>query len=390
MTRCRRAGSGLAWAVLALTVLVSRAGAQETGPSATTALYVREDTDRTTVIAPRVHVDVPVAESTRIDLIYTLDAWTSASIDIRTSASRRLDPENSPRAQEPVTEQRDEINAGVEHAFDELTLSGVYRYSTEPDYESHGGAVDARHEFAENNASVALGLRAFFDTVGRAGDSRFAEPTTTLSARAAFGQVLGTHSLMELVYELGVQRGFLSSPYRYVRFAADRGVEPSTCLFPVDACLPEQHPGARMRHALALYGRHAFGDRLSLGANYRFYLDDWEMTSHTIALDGALVPGEGWVIALGYRFYRQSSAYFFEPFYAPMPRPRYYTSDKELTALSSHRVELELGHSFTLDEPGSQLKLVLALAPTFYLYHEFLPIDSVTALETTVSVGVTL
>jgi hypothetical protein len=387
----RHARCGLATLALWALLPSSPASAQADNPTvATSAIYVRTDSDETTVIAPRLHVAAPLEESTRLDLVYTVDVWSSASIDIRTSASRRLGADNRPLEQEPVTEQRDEIDADIEHAFSDLTLSGGYRYSTEPDYESHGGSLGGGYDFADNNAKIALGVGAFFDTVGRAGDAQFEEAATTTSARVSFSQLLGTHGLMQLVYELGVQRGFLSSPYRYVRFAPDSGSVPSTCAYPVMACQLEQNPGDRMRHALAVHARHAFGNHLSLGGNYRFYLDDWEMTSHTVGIDGAWLPSDDWLLSLGYRFYHQSSAYFFEPFYSPMPRPRYYTSDKELSALSSHRFELELSHGWTLDEPGTKLQLILLLAPAFFLYDEFLPLDQVTALETTLAIEVTL
>src|SRR5689334_10529552 len=68
------------------------------------ALYIRTDTDRTTVIAPRVRGQVAIEEATRLSAVYAVDVWTSASIDIMTSAS-----------QVPVTEQRDEIDLSVDH-----------------------------------------------------------------------------------------------------------------------------------------------------------------------------------------------------------------------------------------------------------------------------------
>jgi hypothetical protein len=96
--------------------------------SATSAVYVRSDTDHTTVIAPRVSLSAPVASAARLDLVYTADVWTSASVDIRSSASKA------------VTEQRDEINAALSHELGDVRLAGSYRYSHEPDYESHGAS----------------------------------------------------------------------------------------------------------------------------------------------------------------------------------------------------------------------------------------------------------
>src|SRR5262245_22825665 len=78
----------------------ARSRAQE----AATAIYGRTDSDQTVVVAPRLRVQAALAESTRASVVYAVDVWTSASIDIRTSASKV-----------PVTEQRDEIDASLDH-----------------------------------------------------------------------------------------------------------------------------------------------------------------------------------------------------------------------------------------------------------------------------------
>jgi hypothetical protein len=363
-------------------------------PSASSVLYVRADTDRTTVITPRLHVGVPLAEETRLDLVYTADVWTSASIDIRTSASRVVGGEDA----QPVTEQRDEINVGLGHAFTDLSLSGGYRYSTEYDYESHGGSLGVAYDFADSNAQIALGVRAYFDRVGRAGDPGFEREAEQLSARASFTQVLDRQTVAQVVYELTRQQGYLSSPYRYVRIANDVGSLPSRCAYSttmfeprtLEACAPENNPSERLRHAMAVSARRALGDALSAGANYRFYIDDWGMTSHTINVDGALVPGGDYLIGLAYRFYVQGQAAHFAPYYPTMPLPDHYTSDKELSKLMSHRLALEIERRFVLDDLGSELRAVLTGAPSHYMYINFLPLDHITALEVTFALEVRL
>lgn len=346
--------------------------------SASSSLYVRTDSDHTTVITPRVEVGAPIAEETRLDLVYTVDVWTSASIDIVTAASRQ------------VTEQRDEIDVALEHAFSDLTLGAAYRYSTEYDYESNGGTLSGAYDFADNNATLALALQAYFDRVGRAGDPDFDRAAASTTARVSFTQVLDAKMFGSLVYELGDQEGYLSSPYRYVRFAMDAGSVPSTCVSPVRMCRLEENPDSRVKHAIALSLRRALGESISVGAGYRFYTDNWGMTSHTVNIDGALIPGDRWLIALGYRLYHQSNASHFKTFYEPMPLPEHYTSDKELSALSSHRVELELSRHWQLDDVGSELGLVLLAAPSLFFYHEFLLLDQITAFEMTLAVEVKL
>jgi hypothetical protein len=379
--RLARTGRGLLArsATTAVLLLTLHAHAQqESGTTASTSLYVRTDSDHTTVVTPRVRVGTEVADQTRVDLVYTADIWTSASIDIRTSASKA------------VTEQRDELDASIEHAFQDFTLGGSYRYSNEIDYESHGGALGGTYDFANKSASLSITARASFDQVGRAGDPGFWRAASTLSVRTSFTQVLDPKTLVQLVYEPMRQQGYLSSPYRYVRIATDVGQVPSTCVYPVKMCMLENNPGTRLRHAIAVNGRRALSGAISVGASYRFYLDDWDVMSHTASVDGAWLPGGGWLLSLGYRFYHQSAASHYRAFYPPMPVPAHYTSDKELTSLSYHRIELQVSHTWRLDEPGSTLRTLLLAGPSYFSYADFLPLDHIAALDLTLALEVKL
>jgi len=373
--------------LIAMFALVQAAYAQESDKvSASSAVYVRTDTDQTTVITPRVELGAPITDQTHLDLTYSVDVWTSASVDIRTSASIGVDS-NTPSK---VTEQRDEIDVALEQAISDVTLGASYRYSVEHDYESNGGGLGGALDFADNSANISLSLRAYFDTIGRAGAPDFEQNSTLYSARLTYTQVIDTKMVAALVYEGGLQEGYLSSPYRFVRFAAADGPLQSTCANPITLCLPESNPDSKLRHALGLSARRALSDEISIGANYRFYLDSWDVTSHTIGVDGTLLPADGWLLSLGYRFYTQSSASHFKPFYVAMPLPENYTSDKELSALSSHRLELEVMKHWELDELGSELSTVLLIAPSHFLYHEFLLVDAISALEVTLGFEVKL
>jgi hypothetical protein len=351
---------------------------------AATALYVRNDSDRTTVITPRARVDVPVGDDTSVGLVYMVDVWTSASVDIRTSASRRIS--GSDFGAQRVTEQRDEIDVGLGHDLHGVRLTGEYRYSTEPDYESHGGAVGAEIDLANKSALLAVTARANFDQVGRAGAPDFQRPVDVVGGRLAFTQILDPQTLVQGIYELSSADGYLSSPYRYVGV----GTDDSTCRVDGDDddllyCVPENNPESRLSHALAVRGRRALGGALSVGVGYRFYVDDWELTSHTLQADAAwaLLPDS--LLTLRYRFYTQGAAYFFERAYLEERDDGIYTRDKELSPLDSHRLGLDLERRFELGGSGETLKVVLGVGGTQYTYDDYALLDSVTALEATLA-----
>jgi hypothetical protein len=342
--------------------------------SASAAVYVRGDSDHTTVISPRLRLRSELLADTHVDLVYTVDVWTSASVDIVASASQ------------PVTEQRDELDVGIDHVSGDFTFGAGYRYSIEPDYESHGGSLRIAWELADKAATLAWSLGASSDQVGRVGDERFDEATDTFTTGVSFTQVLDVDSLLQVLYDVAVVRGYQASAYRYVALGGD-----GQCRGSAPFCLPEQNPRERLRHALALRLRRALGERWSAGAGYRAYLDDWGLVSHTAKADLAWAPERRSTLALSYRFYAQGAADHYKSLYLLGDRAaRYFTRDKELSPLSSHRIGLAFDWVWELESGASALRAGLELAPTFYQYDDYPALDRVTAFEATAAIGMEL
>jgi hypothetical protein len=337
---------------------------------AATALYVRTDSDQTTVISPRARAQKRLGEATNVDVTYAADIWTSASIDIRTSASVR-----------PVTEQRDEIDLGLTREIDDLHLRGGYRFSTEHDYTSHGVSLGAGLDLAQNAATLDLNLHAIGDTVGQSGNPAFARSLTTLDAALSFTQVIDPLMFFQLTYELAHNRGYQSSPYRYVGV----GGSGFGCVG-ASLCLPERAPNVRTRHAFAVLVRRAFSEFLSLGLNYRYYVDDWSLGSHTALVDMGMNLDDRTVLSLRYRFYKQGAVEFYQKQYTLIAVDQYRTRDRELSELTYHRVGAELERSFSVAD--GKLVASLSLSGNFYNYAAFVGLDHISALE--LSVGLLL
>ncbi len=361
----------LAWLAAALGLAPPGSAAAD---ELATALYVRSDSDDTTVISPRVRAQRQLGETTEVDATYSADVWTSASIDIRTSASKR-----------PVTEQRDELDVGVTNAFEDVSLHVGYRLSIENDYDSNGLSASAAWDFADNAANLTLSVNGIHDVVGQSGAPDFARRLDTLDTRLSFTQVLDPEMFATLTYDLALLDGYQASPYRHVGF----GGTGAGC---VDAgrCLPEDVPDARMRHALAATLRRAFSAAFSAGATYRFYVDDWGLQSHTALLDLGLAAGEHTLLALHYRLYSQGRVDFYRERYpAWSPEIGRTTHDRELSTSASHRLGLDLEQTIGFDE-GRELSMSLDVAGAQFYYYEFVGLRSVRALEVTTALVLTL
>jgi hypothetical protein len=337
------------------------------------SLFVRTDSDHTVVVSPRAHAGKRLDEATQVDVSYAADIWTSASIDIVTSGSK------------PVTEQRDELDFALAHEFTDLTVSGSYRYSVENDYRSHGATAGVSSDFADNNTTLALNGYTFLDTVGRSGDASFARGLTTLGARASITQVFDSKMLGQLSYELSHLDGYQASPYRVV------GVGPNAtgygCMGGAGTqCLPEHEPSSRTRNAFAVLIRRALGDELSLGLNYRFYIDDWQLSSHTATAQLGLLAGPDTTLTLRYRFYSQTGTGFYLPIYHMLAPNQYTTRDREQSPMHDQRVGLDLEQKLALDEQGEKLVLNFGVGGDFYSYARFVGLRSARALELTLAV----
>lgn len=332
------------------------------------AVDVRTDSDHTTVVAPRARVRVHASPRTQVDVTYAADAWTSASVDIRTAATG------------VVRELRNEGTAGVSHARGRGRFGVSYRLSHEPDYLANGVSGGGELDLADRTITLSLRLAGSYDVVGRAGDSLFKAPLLAGGALLGAAFVLTRTTLLQLTYELRGALGYQASPYRFVGVGGD-----GSCLDPAAVCLPETHPDRRSRHALGARVRQALGKHLSLGAGYRHYLDSWKLRSHTIAADLSAAPTPRGLLSLEYRGYFQSGAYFYRARYLGPPSTGYVTRDRELSSMFTHRLALAAHQRWALRRGG--VEVGGRVGGTLLGYDEFVGLDRVRALELTLLFG---
>jgi hypothetical protein len=340
------------------------------------AVYVRTDTDHTTVVSPHASAQTQLTEDVLLDARYSADVWSSASIDIRASASVR-----------PVTEQRDEINVGVARTWSDFQLRGGYRFSTEPDYRSHGGTLSLQYDLAGKAATLRAGLNIFGDSVGRSGDPGFWRTLVTYDTQLSYTQLIDPLSFVQLTYELAHNRGYQASPYRFVGSGPD-----ATGFGCLDAqmCWAERVPRERTRHAFALLGRRALSDVLSAGLTYRFYVDDWTLWSHTLLAELSCNVLEHGLLSVRYRFYYQSGVSFYRARYEALSALEHRTRDRELSPMLSHRLGIDYEHRLAELAAGRRLTALLALGGNYYDYRDFVGLSSAWALEVTAALSMTL
>jgi len=371
-TPTRFAGRALACLALFLT-----AACQSSAParlsSVDTAMYMRSDTNATVVYAPRIHAGAKLGDSVGLDATYAIDSWTGASIDVTTAATKA------------IHEIRREVTAGGYYELKDVTISGGYRYSGENDYWSNGGVVNLSTDLADNNTTLALSLLPSSDTIARSGDvAGTKRPTGSTGVRASLSQVLDPKTVLQASAEVVRLTGFLSSPYRYVGF--ENG---GLCYGTAVDCIQESHPHERMRTALSLRVRRSLGDKVSLGLDLRHYFDDWGVMSETVSPDLSVLVGDHGTLSFAYRYYTQTDADFYLPRYLDAaPKYKYFTRDRKLSPMDSHRLGLEYMLGIPVGDGGNAiLELAARAGGTWFHYKAFIGLADVYALELTGLLG---
>jgi hypothetical protein len=338
---------------------------------ASASVYSRHDDDETTVWSPRTHVAGQIEERATVEAAYMMDAWSSASIDIRTSATP------------VVREIRHEVEAGAGYQFDDATLSAGYRYSTENDYWSHGAVLTLALDLAEKSTTLALSAVGAHDLVGKYGDRRFERPLDSVGGRFTWTQILTPESLVQLSWETMFLTGFQASPYRWVAL----GVA-GLCAGDAPYCIPEYVPDQRFRHAVAAEFRHALGAHGSGGAAYRAYADSWGVRSHTLEPSITFRFSDAVELSADYRYYTQNEAGFYRPRYGVRRASTgYATRDRKLSAMYSHAAGLSYAHRVSVGTGGAALRFALRGSGTLYRYLAYVGLDEVRAIEVTGLVG---
>ena len=354
-------------------VLIGCAGHAPRVTDASSTVYVRSDTDATTIISPTVKVAGAAGNATLAGT-YTVDAWTGASVDVVTAATKA------------IHERRNELDATGGYTHGIVSVSANYRYSHEPDYRSHGLTIGGKAELAGKNTTVSVDLLASDDTVGRSGDPGFGLAQRTIGGRASLAQVIDKKTIAEVGWQTIVVDGYQASPYRFVAIG-----DVGTCASNAPYCIPEQVPDLRIRNAFTLRARRALGKRVSGGVEYRFYFDDWRIASHTVQPDVAVRIGDASTLSIRYRYTTQSEASFYRPRYFDlMDTAGYVTRDRKLSALVTNEVGVQYLRTLESDDGDKVVTWGLRSTVSRADYLAYVGLDHVWAVELTALVGVAM
>jgi hypothetical protein len=210
------------------------------------------------------------------------------------------------------------------------TIGANFSVSSEYDYLSIGGGVNAFKDSRDKSRQVGLRLQTYQDAVTmiypielRSGKNRGTESRKTFSATWSYSQIVNKRMQILFLLDLAYQNGFLSMPFNRVYFDNNTvGLE--------------NLPGKRFKFPASARLNYFLGDNLIVRSFYRYYQDDWGLKSHTAELELPVKITPFLSVTPFYRYYNQSAVKYFAGFKEHLAASEYHTSDYDLSKFESH------------------------------------------------------
>lgn len=288
-------------------------------------------TERLTDVTSKIIVNIAMDDKSTVSFDGGFDYYTSASTDniddFISSASSK--------------DMRVHANLGYSRkAKDDVTWGLKLGGSTEYDYNSLQFSGYVSKISRDGNRTYGLAAQAFIDKweIIYPRELRTQQWVTTdqrrsYSVSASFSTVINKRMQASVSTDIVTQSGLLGTPFHRVYFSDQVGAK------------VERLPFTRLKIPIGFRLNYYVNDFLLLRSYYRFYWDDWGVKGHTLGLEAPIKLNRFFSIYPFYRFHTQSAANYFKPFGQHTNEFQYYTSDFDLSNLSSHQYGMGVRYS---------------------------------------------
>lgn len=285
-----------------------------------------EGTEKLEDRAGQIIVNVPLDSATWVAVNSHFNYYTSASTDkinpIVSSASI-----SDQRLQAFLTYGKKNKEKGTSVA---VTVGG----SSETDYISGSAGIRFSKTSKDGNREFSAGAKLFLDTWMLIfpdeirGSGRDVVPTDkrrSFDLSFVYAQVINKRLQAAVSAEAVWQNGLLSTPFHRVFFVGDP--------------LPyiERLPANRFKFPVSLRLNWFATDFLVVRSFYRFYFDSFGIMAHTAEIETPVKLGSSFTLYPFYRYHTQTGADFFAPSGQHQLGEEYFTSDYDLSAISSQK-----------------------------------------------------
>ena len=291
-----------------------------------------------------------------------VDHYTSASSD-------KIDPHTISSASHADTRVYPSVGWTMENEQRGTTIGAGLSYSHEFDYQSFGVNVNFAKKTNNKMGEFSAKLQAYLDQVtliypielrpangGRRDENDYTTtPRNSISANLGWTQIINKQFQVSIEADVIYQEGYLGLPFHRVYFN-DQSVH------------VENLPSSRLKFPIGARANYFIGDKIILRSWYRYYKDDWGISSNALQLETVVKLTPFFSITPFYRFYQQSAVNYFAPYEIHTAADNYYTSNYDLSKFNSDF----FGAGFRISPPDGVFKMqhLAALEIRYGHYHK--------------------
>ena len=257
-----------------------------------------------------------------------VDHYTSASSDM-------IDSKANSSASYSDTRIYPSVSWSVENEKKGTTIGIGLSTSKEFDYHSYGGNISFSKKTKDKSGEFTAKIQTYLDQVSlilpvelRTFSNRRERgyPTVarnTFEGSLSYSQIINERLQVILLADVVQQNGYLSLPFHRVYFT--------------DATVHQENlPATRFKIPLGFRANYFLGDQFIIKTYYRFYTDDWGLTSHTASIELPVKITPFLSVSPFYRFYQQSATKYFAPYQQHTNEDKYYTSNYDYSKFTSN------------------------------------------------------
>ena len=218
-----------------------------------------------------------------------------------------------------ISDARSELSIGTRYYSQNGNFGGAVGYSEENDYRATYFKLSGSRNFNNDLTTVTLGFSHSADDIFPTDAELFNrirnENKRAISAAVSLSQVINRVTTFQTALSITEQSGFLSDPYK------------------LQDARPDNKTQIALSNSLRYFLIEADG---ALQANYRYYHDDFGISSHTLDLSWFQNINRTFKISPMLRYYSQSAADFYtniDDFTKPLKEPQ--SSDYRLSAFGA-------------------------------------------------------
>lgn len=335
-----------------------------------TSLLYYSESDRVSLFEPVIRARKDLGNDRFMNLKLVVDALTGSSANgaIATSSAQTF---TTPSGNGTYTVGANETPLDPSFHDTRVALSGEYErtlgqttrgifgvnFSNEFDYQSLGLSATFNWDFNQRNSTLTAGVAYNADTVDPVGGAPVgltnmpvypavkstlggSQDKTVYDLILGWTQVLGRKDLMQFNFVYGNESGYLTDPYKILSVVDGTTGDPVAN--PDLRYVYEKRPEDRARQALFWRWSHQFEQDV-LRMSYRYFWDDWGITSHTAEAFYRWEFGNRHYLEPHARYYSQGASDFYHTSLVEGQTYDFASADYRLADLTTTTLGIKYG-----------------------------------------------